>query len=135
MTGTAANIAVWPGIVAVAERQSVVRGDSEVLLSRTQFRLFALVARAKHGITPERIFDALYGDDPRGGPDTGHRAVCTQRTIVNRKLRPLGIEITTTGRGRAGGFYELKSHEIREPHETPAASAATETRRASHSQT
>jgi len=65
------------------------------------------VAQAQHGITPERLFDALYANDPNGGPDTGRRAVCVQRVITNRKLRSLGICITSTGRGRAGGFYAL----------------------------
>lgn len=100
-------ITIGPGIVANVERQSVVRGDSEVLLSRTQFRLFVLVAKARHGITPQHLVDALYADDPNGGPNTGRRAVCVQRVIANRKLKPLGICIESTGRGRAGGFYEL----------------------------
>jgi hypothetical protein len=96
------------GVVAITARQSVTRGGgSEVLLSRMQFRLFCLVAQAKHGITPERLFDALYANDPDGGPDTGRRAVCVQRVLTNQKLKPLGICITSTGRGRAGGFYEL----------------------------
>jgi hypothetical protein len=101
------TIMIGHGIVAIAERQSVRRDDSEILLSRMQFRLFVLVARAQHGITPERLFDMLYADDADGGPDTGHRAVCVQRVITNRKLKSLGIHIATTGRGRAGGFYEL----------------------------
>jgi hypothetical protein len=76
-------ITLGPNIIINPDSAVGGPGDYEVLLSQTQFRLFVLVARAKYGITPERLLEILYADDPDGGPDTGRRAVCVRRVITN----------------------------------------------------
>ena len=101
------TISIALEVVAVAPRHSVVRGGREVFLSAQQFQILLLVARARFGITPQRIFDCLFAESPNGGPVVGHRTICAQRVHLNHKLAPLGITVSTNGHGRAGGVYEI----------------------------
>src|SRR5262245_2259856 len=102
------TITIRDGVVANAVRQSVVRGGIEVHLSRQLFVIFVLIGTSKYGVTPERLFNAVYADSIGGGPLTGRKAMCVQRVNLNHRLAPLRITITSGGRGRAGGVYELK---------------------------
>lgn len=63
-------------------------------LSGKRKLLFTAVNRAgQHGITTSRLFDALYGDDPNGGPNTGTRIISTQVFFVNKRLKDMGWRI------------------------------------------
>jgi hypothetical protein len=101
-------ITARPGVVANTIRQSVTRATREVILSRQLFRIFLLVAEAKYGITPERLFDVIYRDSIGGGPLTGSKTMQVQRVNLNKKLEPLCLTIKSGGPGRAGGVYELE---------------------------
>jgi hypothetical protein len=58
-------------------------------------------------MTPAQLFDAIYADDPNGGPLTGRKCVQCQRVNLNRKLAPLGLRITSAGRGSTERTYTL----------------------------
>jgi hypothetical protein len=49
-------------------RHSLARDGVEVFLSPQQFELFMRVSTAKFGATPAQLFQAIYADDPNGGP-------------------------------------------------------------------
>jgi hypothetical protein len=105
---TAADeIKVRAGVIANALRQSVTRAGLEVALSRQQFQMFVLISFAKHGTTPERLFDVIYASSIDGGPLTGRKAMAVQRVNLNRRLAPIHLKISSGGPGRAGGIYEL----------------------------
>ena len=101
------TIIIRPGIIANTIRQSVCRDGVEVFLSRQLFQIFLLIGAAKSGTTPERLFNAIYEHDPAGGPLTGRKAMCVQRTNLNKRLAPLRLQVTSGGAGRSGGVYEL----------------------------
>jgi hypothetical protein len=65
----------------------------------------------QHGIRTERLFVAVYGTDPNGGPTTGHRALHALISYTNRKLKPQGFYIhgdgQRSGRGGPTGFYKM----------------------------
>jgi hypothetical protein len=62
------TITIAPGVIANPMRQSVMRGEREVFLSAQQFQIVLLTARARSGITPQRLFDCLFAHLPDGGP-------------------------------------------------------------------
>ena len=101
------TLAICAGVVANTTRQSVTRAGREVILSPQLFKIFLLVARARYGITPEKLFDAIYRDSVDGGPMTGPKTMQVQRVNLNKRIAPLGLAITSGGPGRAGGVYEL----------------------------
>jgi hypothetical protein len=120
-------IAIRPGVIANVVRHSVARDGVEVFLSPQLFEILLLIGQARFGMPPRRLFDALYTDAINGGPLTGRKAVQVQRINLNRKIAPLGLHIESAGSGFRDGVYELS---IREPHETPAATARDHQRRA-----
>jgi hypothetical protein len=73
-------------------------------LSPMQRRIAELVLRAgEYGISGARLFDALYADDPDGGPLTGLASLRVQVRNVNRKLAAVGKEVRAPRGGRAYG--------------------------------
>jgi hypothetical protein len=101
------EITIRGGVTANALRQSVTRAGIEVPLSRQLFRMFMLIGTAKHGTTPERLFNFIYANSIDGGPLTGRKSMAVQRVNLNRKLAPLHLKVSSGGSGRAGGVYEL----------------------------
>ena len=106
-TADADEFSICTEVTANRLRHSIRRGGVEVLLPRQLFAMFLLIAKAKHGTTPERLFDAIYADSVDGGPLTGHKAMQVQRVNLNRRIAPLYLHITSGGAGRAGGIYAL----------------------------
>lgn len=79
---------VGPVQVRLDERSAYV-GDRRVPLTRSEYRIFELLARRKGRTVPEEaIHDMLYGADPNGGPDTPviKVLICKAR----KKLREAG---------------------------------------------
>jgi hypothetical protein len=103
---TAARIAIRPGVTANTVRHSVIRDSVKVSLSPQLFKIFLLIGKAKFGVTPERLFAAIYADSIDGGPLTGRKAMHVQRVNLNRRpahrICRLGLP---RSRVRASNFY------------------------------
>lgn len=69
----------------------VMHRDSAVVLTRQQFKIVESVKR--HRITFPQILDAVYFDDPNGGPPTAQWSVSTGITEANKRLREIGLRI------------------------------------------
>jgi UDP-N-acetylglucosamine transferase subunit ALG13 len=69
--------------------------------------MFDYVAGHPEGVTVWQILDAVYADDPNGGPSK-HNIVSVMKFGINQKLKKLGISarIVATG-GGAGSIYRL----------------------------
>lgn len=70
-------------------------------------QIFDLVRKAgKQGIRADRIFSALYDDDPNGGPDTGLKIIAVHVFHANRALEKFGLRIHggRTGHGALGEY-------------------------------
>ena len=106
---TADEIEIRPGVTVDRLRLLVSRNGNEARLTLQLLSLLLLIASAKCGTTPTRLFDAIYADDSDGGPLTGRKAMQVQRVNLNRRLAPLGLRITSGGAGRAGGLYTLEA--------------------------
>lgn len=69
--------------------------------------LFDLVRKAgKHGIRADRLFSALYDDDPNGGPNTGLKIIAVHICHANKVLKRFGLRIRggQTGHGALGQY-------------------------------
>jgi hypothetical protein len=66
-----------------------------------QSRIFEIVVRAgSSGIGSDDLFDALYRDDPDGGPLSGRKSMYTTIGALNRKLAHHGLRLRATPNGR-----------------------------------
>ena len=101
-------IRIQAGVTANLMRRSVTRDGVEVLLSPQLFTIFMLISRAKFGVTPAELFEALYSNSIDGGPLTGRKAVQVQRVNLNRQLAPLGLHIRSAGSGHRDAVYEFE---------------------------
>lgn len=82
--------ALWlgPVMLRMDDRSAYLR-EQRLPLTRMEYRIFELLARRKgRTVTEGAIYDALYGADPNGRPDTPviKVLVCKMR----RKLREAG---------------------------------------------
>jgi hypothetical protein len=68
-------------------------------------RIFDYIAKYPEGVTSRRIIDAVYADDPDGGPDSMNIVTVTVRQI-NKRIVPLGYRIDGD-RGGVGSKYRL----------------------------
>lgn len=84
-----------PGAVVVnVKRREIWHGDrvAEFHRAPTQFRAAAaMVVRRGSLLTHLDLIEALYGDDPNGGPLWAPQAVSKWGCHVRRRLRPLGL--------------------------------------------
>jgi hypothetical protein len=72
--------------------------EAEVLLDLTisQRRIYQVVKSAgQAGICRRDIFDAVYRDDPNGGPDSLN-VINVQKTKMKRRLAKHGLKIEST---------------------------------------
>jgi hypothetical protein len=69
--------------------------------------MFDYIAKHPEGVTVWQTLDAVYADDPSGGP-TDHNVVSVMKLIINRRLEKLGLSarIKSTG-GGSGAVYRL----------------------------
>jgi hypothetical protein len=76
-----------------------------------QARVLRGVMRAgANGIVSTDLFDALYGDDPNGGPSTGNKVLAVWVTKLNKQLAAVGKRIKCTGWGHGiPGTYKYQS--------------------------
>ena len=75
----------------------VVEYDTLRGLTPAQQRIFNIVEKAgQAGITRKQLFDAMYSDDPNGGPDNPN-VLNVQRVKMQYALEKHGLKITTTG--------------------------------------
>jgi hypothetical protein len=56
----------------------------------------------EHGIEIERLFFKLYGNNPDGGPLSGHNCLHARITYANKLLRPYACRIVSLL-----GFYKI----------------------------
>ena len=96
------------GISVSVMRHSVKRNGVEIFLPPQQFEILLLVSKAKFGITPTRLFEALYADSIDGGPLCGRKAVHVQRRNLNRRLAPIGLHIRSAGSGHRDAVYAFE---------------------------
>ena len=69
----------------------------EVYLSPTQRRILDLVKR--HGeIRPEVLWDAIWGSDPNGGPES-RSTLMVHIVNLNKRIKPQGIAVRQRPRG------------------------------------
>jgi hypothetical protein len=66
------------------------------------------IARNPQGVTVWQIIDAVYADDPNGGPED-HNIVSVMAKAANKKLEGLGWRIK--GTGGPGSTYSLQKVE------------------------
>lgn len=86
-----------------------------------QRKLLGVVQRAgAEGVPMQAIFDRLYADDADGGPETGFNVVRVMVSQLNRRLRPLGKEISAISIGGGNyGRYVLRDYARRAPVNQP----------------
>jgi hypothetical protein len=79
---------------------------------RSVMLLIEAVYRAgPNGITSDKLYEKLYGDDPEGGPVSGIRSLHVRICHTNRRLREEGwLIVNCKGKGFAGvyGAYTLR---------------------------
>ena len=121
------TITIRPGVTVNVTRRSVMRDGVEIFLSPQLFEIFMRVSAAKFGATPAQLFQAIYADDPNGGPLVGRKTIHVQRRNLNQRIAPLGLRVESAGPGFRDRAYELSIHES---HEMPAAAARDHQRRA-----
>lgn len=63
-----------------------------------------VLACAPHAVAHTDLVEALYGDDPAGGPDWPARTIDVHKVRLRAQLRPLGIEFVTIWRQ---GMYAI----------------------------
>lgn len=80
-------------------------GDSAVLLSRNEFKLFNAVIR--HKIPFARLVAAMYADRRDEGPLTPEWCVSVTLTKLNKKIKDLGYRIQSTKSGSHVSLYGL----------------------------
>ena len=64
-------------------------------------RIYDFIAKHPEGVSRDQILDAVYADDPDGGPTP--QAVSVHIFLMRRVLNPLGLTITSP-RGRGASF-------------------------------
>jgi hypothetical protein len=102
------TITLRAGITVNTVRHSVTRAGVEIFLPPQLFGILLLIGKAKFGVTPARLFEALYSDSIDGGPLTGRKAVQVQRVNLNRRIAPLGLRIRSAGSGYRDAVYEIE---------------------------
>ena len=86
------------------DRRVLVRGDIAATLSPSEATVFQLLWDAAHtgrAVNSGALFDALYGEDPNGGP--GKNALPMHLSNVRKLIAPVGIAIKTVH-----GMYSLR---------------------------
>jgi hypothetical protein len=69
--------------------------------------MFDYVASHPEGVTSWQILDAVYADDPAGGPDSTN-VVSVTKWFINLKLKELGLSARIVSeRGGPGSIYRL----------------------------
>jgi hypothetical protein len=78
-----------------------------------QAEVLELLVR-RHTLSNHQIVEAVYADDPNGGPENAIGALEAQMYHIRKKLAPYGVTITTLDFGsRYGAKYHL-DHDNRE---------------------
>lgn len=68
-----------------------------------QKKIVDLIFRAgKNGIPSDALFERLYLNDAEGGPLTGRKILAVMVWHLNKKLKPLGYKIGSSGQGVPG---------------------------------
>ena len=84
----------------------LINGSRAVALSRQETKVFDLVWLAKGNIvTAAAIIDALWAHDPSGGPDAAERCAAVYVSRINKKIRPLGVQLKG---GQCQGGYRRR---------------------------
>ncbi len=76
-------------------------------ISPMEARILGVIWKAKgHPVQTERIFDAMYADDPDGGPSPGKMYLAFKVALchLREKLKGSGVGISNVGYGRG---YQL----------------------------
>lgn len=62
-------------------------------------KLYEFVKANPHGVRRQQIEDAVYGDDPMGGPLFMQQSIYVMIAKINRRLKAHGFRLTAGGRG------------------------------------
>ena len=71
-------------------------------LSRLQRVIYDRVARSRHGVSSDALFEACYADDPDGGPESGKKSMWVIIHALNKRLAPHGERV------RSVVYYRLE---------------------------
>jgi hypothetical protein len=74
-------------------------------------RIYEYVARHPEGVSRRQIIDAVYANDPDGGPISESIISC-HLFSMRPTLHAAGVNITSP-RGRGGGCYKLEKYDGR----------------------
>jgi hypothetical protein len=69
--------------------------------------MFDYVAMHPEGVTVWQILDAVYADDPSGGPSQ-HNVISVMKVAINERLKKMGVSARITATSIGGGaLYRL----------------------------
>ncbi len=83
---------------------------STIQFSRLENRIVTFLAQTLgHEVPAERILDAMYGDDPDGGPEGGNKVLTVIAHRIRTKINPHGYTLRghCTGGRHGGSAYTL----------------------------
>jgi hypothetical protein len=69
-------------------------------------RVYDFIRKNPRGVTRQQVADAVYRDDPNGGPDSATSVISATVWHINKKLRKHGVRIYGGG-GGPGARYRL----------------------------
>lgn len=69
----------------------------EVPLSRSEARIISHILSTKHGRSTNEIIEALYFDDPNGGPEDAANVIHVLICKARKKMRPLNLGVKVYG--------------------------------------
>jgi hypothetical protein len=64
--------------------------------ARIKRRIYEYVTRHPEGVNRRQIFDAVYGDDPDGGPEN-FNVISVHAKEMNKTLAKLGVRLASSG--------------------------------------
>lgn len=73
-----------------------------------QFKLWQLVQAHPEGMTRDALFHRLYGHRADGGPYSLN-IISVHISLINRRIKPLGVKITASCRGPISARYHIEA--------------------------
>lgn len=83
-----------PATCSLCGRPILVLDPNAMTIQRRQKQVLEMLLRSPgRFVAKSRIIDAIYGDDPDGGPDDAEGSVQAHISKLRRLLKPLGYSI------------------------------------------
>lgn len=84
---------------------AVTRNGTSVRLSPTQYRIIFILRDRL--LSMRDLIDAVYADDPDGGPDNAKNTLLVTEANMNKRLLPLGIRVGADRRGNQAALHGI----------------------------